>query len=318
MSLLAGLGTSPGNGDGGSAKNATFELLAGVAIALDGSVLVADNGANRVRRIAPDGTISTFAGTGALGYAGDGGAATVALLSGPTELAVSADGSVYIAEWASRRVRKVLPSGVITTFAGGGETTTFPSAARQITLPLVGGLAASPDGSLLFSGDSRVLRLRTPLPTVGPDTMIVANESGSEIYVFDGNGRHLRTLDGLTLSELLRFTYDEHGYLTRVEDPDGNALVIDRDAMEHGTAIHAPFGQTTTVAYDSAGHLAKATDALGTGRSARRPLGSPPGARWSSRGMPGPRGRSRRRSRSRIVVISCCTWFTLSEVSTCT
>ena len=262
VSLLAGLATSTGNGDGGNAKGAKFGLLGGVAIALDGSVLVADNLDNRVRRIAPDGTISTFAGTGAPGYAGDGGAATVALLTGPTELAVGPDGSVYIGEWASDRVRRVLPSGVITTFAGGGDTTTFPVAARQVSLPLVAGMASSPDGSLFFSGDSRVLRFRTPLPTVGPDTMIVPNESGSEIYVFDGKGRHLRTLDGLTLSELLRFTYDAHGYLTRVEDPDANALVIDRDAMEHGTAIHAPFGQTTTLAYDGVGHLAKATDAL--------------------------------------------------------
>ena len=138
---------------------------------------------------------------------------------------------------------------MIGTFAGGGKKSVFPAAARQISL-------------LLVSGDSRVLRFRTPLPTVGPDTMIVPNDSGSEIYVFDGKGRHLRTLDGLTLSEQLRFTYDEHGYLTRVEDPDANALVIDRDAMEHGTAIHEPFGQTTTLAYDGAGHLAKATDAL--------------------------------------------------------
>ena len=144
---------------------------------------------------------------------------------------------------------------MIGTFAGGGKKSVFPAAARQISLLLVSEMATSPDGSLLVSGDSRVLRFRTPLPTVGPDTMIVPNDSGSEIYVFDGKGRHLRTLDGLTLSEQLRFTYDEHGYLTRVEDPDANALVIDRDAMEHGTAIHAPFGQTTTLAYDGAGHL---------------------------------------------------------------
>jgi RHS repeat-associated protein len=129
-------------------------------------------------------------------------------------------------------------------------------------VPLVGGMATSPDGSLFFSGDSRVLRFRTPLPSVGPDTMLVPSESGAEIYVFDGKGRHLRTLDGVTLSEQLHFTYDAQGYLTRIEDPDANALVIDRDAMEHGTTIHAPFGQLTSLAYDGAGHLAKVTDAL--------------------------------------------------------
>jgi RHS repeat-associated protein len=257
-----GNGTANDNGDGGNAKLATFGLVAGVAIAPDGSVLVSDVGDNRVRRIAPDGTISTFAGTGANDYSGDGGLAPAAKLQQPSRVAVAADGSVYIAEWAQRRVRKVLPSGVITTFAGGGEKSSFPVAARQLALLLVSQMATSPDGSLLVGGDSRVLRFRTPLPGVGPDTMIVPADDGSELYVFDATGRHLQTLDALTLSEKLHFAYDAAGYLTSVEDPDANALLIDRDAKGNATVIHAPFGQKTKLAYDAAGHLAKVTDAL--------------------------------------------------------
>ena len=276
VTLLAGNGngTAGDVGDGGSAKLATFGLVGGVAIAPDGSVLVADELYNQVRRIAPDGTISTFAGTGATGYSGDGGLAPAAMLEQPARVAVAADGSVYIAEWVNRRIRKVFPSGVISTFAGGGEKSVFPAAARQILLPLVSQMAASPDGSLFFSGDSRVLRFRSPLPRVGPDTMIVPNDNGTELYVFDGTGRHLKTLDALTLSEKLHFGYDEHGYLTRVEAPDSNALVIDRDATGHATAIHAPFGQTTSLSYDLAGHLASVTDAMSRTTSVKMDAGA--------------------------------------------
>ena len=264
VTLLAGAGngSQSDNGDGGNAKLATFGLVGGVAVTADGSVLVADLLDERVRRIAPDGTISTFAGTGANNYTGDGGLATAATLQGPNRVAVGPDGSVYVAEEVNRRIRKVFPSGVISTFAGGGDKSTFPAAARQIGLPLVSQLATSADGSLFFSGDSRVLRFRTPLPSVGPDTMIVPDDNAHELYVFDGAGRHLQTLDALTLAEKLHFTYDDRGSLTRIDDPDANALIVDRDAKGHATAIHAPFGQTTSLAYDDAGRLKKATAAL--------------------------------------------------------
>jgi RHS repeat-associated protein len=234
----------------------------GLALTPDGSVLV--TAGSQVFRKGPDGTTSLFAGSGVSGYAGDGGAATGAQFVLPSQLASGPDGSVYI--WDLGLVRRVLPSGIITTFAGGTpDVTPLPVAARQFHVPAFGAMTAAPDGTLFLiptDGGTQVVRFRAPLPSVGPDTLLVPDESGSEVYVFDGTGRHLRTLNALTESEQVRFTYDANGYLTRVEDPDANALTIDRDAAGRATTIHAPFGQATTLAYDPAGHLAKVSDAL--------------------------------------------------------
>jgi uncharacterized protein (TIGR03437 family) len=112
-------------GDGGSALSAALSQPEGVAIDTAGNVYVADAAANRVRIVAPDGTIQTFAGTGVAGFAGDGGPAAAAQLNQPYGLAFDTDGNLYIADLGNGRVRKVSVAGVIQTIAGGGA---FPAA----------------------------------------------------------------------------------------------------------------------------------------------------------------------------------------------
>src|SRR6185312_17437731 len=94
----------------------------GIARLADGSVLIADTGNNKIRKIAPDGTISTVAGSGAAGGAGDTGPALLAQLNGPRDVAVAPDGvSFYVADTGGNRVRLVDGiTGVITAFAGTG------------------------------------------------------------------------------------------------------------------------------------------------------------------------------------------------------
>ena len=75
---------------------------------------------HRVRRISPDGIITTIAGTGEEGYSGDGGPATAAQLALPEGVAIAADGGLYIADYRNNRVRRVAPNGTITTIAGNG------------------------------------------------------------------------------------------------------------------------------------------------------------------------------------------------------
>jgi sugar lactone lactonase YvrE len=75
---------------------------------------------DRVRMISADGTISTIAGTGEAGYAGDGGVASQAVLNSPQGLAVDAEGNLYVADTFNDRVRKIDLGGVITTIAGDG------------------------------------------------------------------------------------------------------------------------------------------------------------------------------------------------------
>ena len=115
---------SSNSGDGGSALSAALGQPEGVAIDTVGNVYVADAAANRVRIIAPDGTIQTFAGTGVAGFAGDGGPAAAAQLNQPYGLAFDTSGNLYIADLGNGRVRKVSVAGVIQTVAGGGA---FPA-----------------------------------------------------------------------------------------------------------------------------------------------------------------------------------------------
>ena len=94
-----------------------------------GQLYFADTGNNRVRMIDTAGMVHTVAGTGERGSAGDGGPATEAELAGPVDLALAADGTLYIADTRNNCVRRVDPGGVISTVAGRCHTTAAPTLA---------------------------------------------------------------------------------------------------------------------------------------------------------------------------------------------
>ncbi len=127
----------------------------GIAVDRSGNVYVADAADNRVRKIAADGSIHTFAGTGVAGFAGDGGPASAALLNQPYGLALDQAGNLYIADLGNARVRKVGIDGSIQTVAGGGAlpaTSTGqggPATSTQLAQPRNVALDAS--GSLYIS-----------------------------------------------------------------------------------------------------------------------------------------------------------------------
>jgi serine/threonine-protein kinase len=112
--------------DGGPASAAGFHFPIGqmaapggrIALAADGTIYVADTENFRVRRIDAAGVITTFAGTGEWGFAGDGGPAAAAQLGRLSDVAVGTDGRLYIADSDNDCVRLVTPDGIIATFAG--------------------------------------------------------------------------------------------------------------------------------------------------------------------------------------------------------
>ena len=121
ISTVAGIGYSYGfSGDGGAATAALMNQPSGVAVDASGNIYVADWNNGRVRKVDVSGIITTFAGTGASGYSGDGGMATDALLRNPAGVAVDASGNVYIADEFNGCIRKVNNTGIITTIAGNG------------------------------------------------------------------------------------------------------------------------------------------------------------------------------------------------------
>jgi len=87
----------------------------------DGGIYCTGPGGYTVRKVDPHGTITTVAGTGKVGFSGDGGPATKAQLNVPNAVAVDREGNLYITDESNYRICKVDKDGIITTFAGTGE-----------------------------------------------------------------------------------------------------------------------------------------------------------------------------------------------------
>jgi len=193
ISTFAGQELAGFTGDGGPAINAQFSSPRGLDFDPDGNLYIADTLNHRIRRIAPDGTISTFAGNGEKGHSGDGGPATEAALNEPHRIEFDADGYAYIGDSYNHVIRMVTPQGTIHTIAGspldpGDEGDGGPALAAKLNLPK--GLAIRPNGDVLLSDNDnhriRLLRPRPALseggvvnaasfrPTVAPDSIVTA------------------------------------------------------------------------------------------------------------------------------------------------
>jgi sugar lactone lactonase YvrE len=110
------------SGDGGPEIHAAFNLVGGIAFDPSGNLYVSEELGNVIRKVSPDGTVSTFAGTGQRGTSGDGGPAIRADLFNPGPLSVGPDGALYVIT-ADSRVRKIAPDGNISLVAGTGTGT---------------------------------------------------------------------------------------------------------------------------------------------------------------------------------------------------
>lgn len=320
ITTFAGTGVAGFSGDGGPATQAMLSQDPDPFPFRDGSVYITDIGNHRVRRVMPDGIIRTVAGNGTAGFSGDGGPATQASLNVPVDLALTADGTVYISDLVNNRIRRVGTDGIITTVAGGGASTGDGIPATQAALRLDTGcdMALASDGAIYFTerifhrvrrlgtdgilttlagngtagfsgdggpatqaqlntpfglgvardgsvyiGDSlnhRIRRVGAPLPGFSATDIAIPSEDGSELYQFDKNGRHLRTLNALTGATLLTFTYNTAGLLTQISDTENNVTTIQRDGAGNATALVAPFGQSTTLALNANGYLSQVTD----------------------------------------------------------
>jgi len=121
ISTVAGDGTPGYSGDNGPASQARLAEPLGVAVDSQGNLYIAERDNSRIRRVAAaTGIITTFAGDGSYGFAGDGGPAANAKLRKPYSVTLAPDGSIYIADSENYRIRKVDAAGNISTVAGNG------------------------------------------------------------------------------------------------------------------------------------------------------------------------------------------------------
>jgi hypothetical protein len=120
ISTVAGTGMPGFSGDGGPATKATLTRPTFVVVDPTGNLYITDSANQRIRRVDPNGTITTFAGNGLAGFSGDGGLATSASLMFPLGMAMDKIGNLYVADANNHRIRRIDLRGFITTVAGSG------------------------------------------------------------------------------------------------------------------------------------------------------------------------------------------------------
>ena len=168
--------------DGIVATNAQLDSPSSVTLDAAGSLIFSDY--NTIRKLSTNGLLTRLAGTGYSGYAGDGGAATLAMLSSPSGVAVDLAGNVFIADTGNQRIRRVDTNGVIATVAGRGTYgySGDGGAATNAQFYNPGGLAVNAEGDL-FIADSLNHRIRK-VDAQGIITTVAGN--GTNGYVGDG------------------------------------------------------------------------------------------------------------------------------------
>jgi hypothetical protein len=210
ISTVVGSGERGFSGDGGSAAQATLAGPADVAFDSSGAMYIADLDNRRVRRVSTSGIIQTVAGDGQSGYRGDGVPATSTSVSTPEAVAVDAQGNLYIADSANQRIRRVNTQGIISTYAGIGQSgyTGDGGPATQARLSSPKDIWLDAAGNLYIADFvSSVIRR---VDTSG----IITTVAGFGLQGFSGDG-------GLATAATMRFPVGV------AADAGGNLLILD-------------------------------------------------------------------------------------------
>ena len=194
-------------------------------------------------------------------------------------LAVDREGGVYAHERLANGygVVRIRPDGIVVRVMGYGKgsctefgtpnVADLEGAIGRCELPGAGALRVGGDGSAYVFDRQGLRRIEAILPEVAFGQTAIASEDGSEVWIFDASGRHLRTVDGLLGSQLREFGYDAQGRLVRVQDADGRDTYVDRNAAGDPLAIVAPDGRRTTLAVNASARLSSVANPLGQART---------------------------------------------------
>jgi sugar lactone lactonase YvrE len=224
ISTVAGYGV----GDGFAATDALLSHPQGISEDFAGNIYIADHDSNRIRKVGVDGVISTIAGTGLVGFYGDGGPATLATFNPVQAVSSDSSGNVFIADFYNCRVRKVNASGIIATVAG--SACGFSGDGGPATLAKINGPQAIHVDSIgnLFITSSGMGCARM-VDTNGIISTIAGN--GSNAYYGDGGPATLASLSFNLLSIFADssgniFIADTDNHRIRKIDASGNISTV--------------------------------------------------------------------------------------------
>jgi uncharacterized protein (TIGR03437 family) len=233
-SLAAGPGPAS-QGDDGPATLAILDEPRGVAADASGNIYVADRASHRIRRVAADGTITTIAGTGVKGDAGDGRLATEALLDHPVAVALDAAGNLYIGDTGSHRVRVITPSGLILPVAGTGTRGSGDDGGPAVLAPLdaPSGIAIDQAGNV-YIAETDAGKIRR-VDTLGMITTVLQDLKGPHSLALDWDGN-------------LYFTEQDGARVGRLDSVTGAVTYLGGDAWKIPRGIAITSGGETYVA----------------------------------------------------------------------
>jgi sugar lactone lactonase YvrE len=262
VSTVAGLTTIA---EGESATTQPLPNIRDVAQDAAGNLYIAVFNRHKVYKIAPDGTLTTFAGNGVPGPAGDGGLATAAQLSGPRSVSLDASANVYIADSSNNRIRMVGTDGTITTVAGNPAAgfSGDGGSARAATLSSPSGVLVDASGNL-FILDRANQRIRKIDPfgriftVAGTGTAGFSGDGGpaTAAQLFLDTGSNRMALDAS--SNL--YIPDTLNHRIRKVSADGNIATVAGNGTsgfsgDNGLATAAQLASPRSVALDSSGNL---------------------------------------------------------------
>jgi sugar lactone lactonase YvrE len=259
ITTVAGTGRSGISGNGGPATSAQIGDSRGVAVDAANNIYIADSRNASIRKVTPEGIISTVAGAGSAGYTGDDGPATSVKLNKPYGVAVDTAGNVYIADTGNYRIRKVTSEGIITTVAGNGSyLDEIPAISAKLNN--VNGLAADVAGNL-FIADTDNHRIRK----ITPDG-IIKTVVGTGISGYDGDGHAANSAQiyfprGVAIDSAENiYIADSGNNRIRKVSPDGNITTVAGNGTlgfggDGGSATSAQLNNPHGVAVDPDGNL---------------------------------------------------------------
>jgi RHS repeat-associated protein len=255
ITTIVGNGNWDYLGDGGPATQASFSYTHSIVLDASGTLYFADINNNCIRRVSPDGIITTVAGNGEAAYFGDGGPATMAKLDTPMGVALDGAGILYIADTFNDRVRKVSPISTFAKVISAGDIPFSDKSGLGYTMSSSGRHKTTIDldtGRTLytFNYDSNN-NLISITDQFGNITTIQRDASGVPIAIISP--------DGITTT----LTIDANNHLTQITYPDGSFYNFEYTPDGLMTAKIEPEGNRFEHVFDSAGRLTDAIDQEG-------------------------------------------------------
>ena len=262
ITTVAGNDVQGYSGDGGAATNASLSYPSGVAVDASGNLFIADYYNNRIRKVDTSGLITTVAGNGTAAYSGDGGPATNASLSYPSDLALDATGDLFIADTQNSVIRQVDTNGLITTVAGNGTAAYSGDGgvATNASLSYPSGVAVDASGDL-FIADRNNHCIRQ-VDTNGLITTVAGD--GAQGYSGDGAAATNASLSypsGVAVdADGNLFIADTGNQCIRQVDTNGLITTVAGNGTQGysgdgGPATNASLNQPNSVVVDAFGNL---------------------------------------------------------------